>query len=181
LIEKLRQSCALTLKLKHKKNLKWIYQTFGRNIKLFIKKNLLIKLPSILEVVNSNKGFSINKTLIFDTNKTVKEFISKLNNKNLIFLKCNFCNYENRNVEVQCFYLTTDFNFSINYKTETKLYLKMVNIYFITKRNLLPICHKHYTEYEKKELFLNTRKLSNIVNMTYKSFKNLKKFNLKYI
>lgn len=144
LIEKLKQSCILTLKTKHNKNLKWVFKIFSKNIKQFILTNCFIKLPVFTEICNINRGFFLYKTLEIDINDFKKKFIYKIIKKNQIFFRCCFYNCNNKNIEIQ--YYENIKYFILNILFKTKLQIK--EIYFVIYRKQLPICSKHFLKYE---------------------------------
>jgi hypothetical protein len=138
LVEKLRKSCILTLKTKHKKNLKWVFNIYSKNVKQLLFTNYFIKLPTFAEIFTINKGFYIYKTLKIYINK----FIYKIIKKNLIFLKCCFFNCNNKNTKIHYFCEIKPFISIILLKIKPSTKIK--NIYFIIFRKQLPICNKHY-------------------------------------
>ena len=62
IVEGLRKSCALTLSIKHKKTIRWVYNTYGVDIELKLD-NIVFSLPTIKTLVNMNPKVLIKKNL----------------------------------------------------------------------------------------------------------------------
>lgn len=77
LIEGLRRSCCLTLALKHKKPLVWVYTTYSEDVKVDLPTGVVLSLPSLNYMASLESKFSVSKDCDFNLDDILK--------------KCKFC------------------------------------------------------------------------------------------
>jgi retron-type reverse transcriptase len=79
LIEGLRRSCCLTLALKHKKPLAWVYTTYSEDVKIDLPTGVVSSLPSLNYIASLESKFSVSKDCSFNLDDTIKKYRFRYN------------------------------------------------------------------------------------------------------
>lgn len=73
LIEGLRRSCCLTLALKHKKPLVWVYTTYSENVKVVLPTGMVTSLPSLNYIASLKSKFFVSTDCSFNIDAIIKK------------------------------------------------------------------------------------------------------------
>lgn len=79
LIEGLRRSCCLTLALKHKKPLVWVYTTYSEDVKVDLPTGVVSSLPSLNYIASLESKFFVSKDCSFNLDDTIKKYRFRYN------------------------------------------------------------------------------------------------------
>ena len=85
LIEGLRRSCCLTLALKHKKPLVWVYTTYSADVKIGLPTGVVSSLPSLNYISNLESKFSVSKDCSFNLDNIIKKSRFRYNSGSRMF------------------------------------------------------------------------------------------------
>jgi hypothetical protein len=73
-IEGLRKSCCLTLALKHKKPLVWVYTTYSENVVVVLPTGMITSLPNLNYIANLKSKFFVSKDCSFNLDDIMKNY-----------------------------------------------------------------------------------------------------------
>ena len=79
LIEGLRRSCCLTLALKHKKSLVWVYTTYSEDVKVDLPTGVVSSLPSLNYMASLEPKFFVSKDCRFNLDDIIKKYRFRYN------------------------------------------------------------------------------------------------------
>jgi len=99
-VEGLRRSCALSLAIKHKKNLKWSYHNYGLDIKVDVG-DRTFSLPTIKTLSDMDINFLIKEdTVGLDIDNILKKYKSRLRKGGQMFSQCAVSGCYNSDIEI---------------------------------------------------------------------------------
>lgn len=79
LVEGLRRSCCLTLALKHKKPLVWVYTTYSENVKVVLPTGMVMSLPSLNYIASLKPKFFVSKDCSFNIDDIINKYRFRCN------------------------------------------------------------------------------------------------------
>jgi retron-type reverse transcriptase len=98
LIEGLRRSCILSLAIKHKKNLAWVYTMYGSDVKINLSNDSISALPSGPYMASLGPKFITKADVGFDMDKLIRAFQFRDGGK--MFSRCSVKNCNNPHVQI---------------------------------------------------------------------------------
>ena len=154
-VEGLRRSCALSLAIKHKKNLKWSYNTYGLDIRITVG-DRTFSLPTIETLAKMNKEFLIGKNEVgLDIDDLLKKYNSRLKKGGQMFSQCAVSGCTNSDIEIHHIRklsrkIEKDGKISVLNRSgrrikSSKALLSAMN------RKQLPLCKMHHLLFERGE------------------------------
>ena len=168
-VEGLRRSCALSLAIKHKKNLKWSYHNFGLDIKTTVG-DRTFSLPTIETLAHMNKEFLIKEDVIgLDIDNISKKYKFRLRKGGQMFSQCAVSGCYNSNIEIHHLRklsrkIEKDGKISVRNRAGGRV---KGNIALLSamNRKQLPLCTMHHILFERGEFSdLDTTFLEKIYN-----------------
>ena len=177
----LLKSCALTLANKHKKNLFWVYNIYGSDIKVSLGKNSKdVSLVTRSEILNSPNKFNLktkeNAMDHFSLDKVIGRF-HKLDHSLEFFVGCcvEECNATD-NIEVHHIRrlhrrVSKDGKISVLDRKGRRV-KGLPAVLTSINRKQLPLCHKHHLDFEAGKYHpLDYSKLNSVLNRNSKQFR----------
>lgn len=155
--EGLRRSCALSLAIKHKKNLKWSYNTYGLDIKITVG-DRTFSLPSIETLANMNKEFLIGENTVgFNIDDLLTHYNSRLRKSGQMFSQCAVSGCTNSDIEIHHIR-------KLSRKVEKDGKISVLNrfgrrikgskaLFSAMNRKQLPLCKMHHLLFEQGEFY----------------------------
>ena len=100
LMEGLRRSCGLTLAMKHKKPIVWVYNTYGEDIAASTPDGKTVALPPIGKVAAAATKWPDSVGASFDLDALLQKYASRLNLGGRMFSRCAVQGCNNGNVQI---------------------------------------------------------------------------------
>jgi len=168
-VEGLRRSCALSLAIKHKKNLKWSYHNYGLDIKVDVG-DRTFSLPTIKTLSDMDINFLIKEdTVGLDIDNILKKYKSRLRKGGQMFSQCAVSGCYNSDIEIHHIR-------KLSRKVEKDGKTSVLNragrrvkgstaLLSAMNRKQLPLCSMHHILFERGEFSdLDTTFLNKIYN-----------------
>ena len=153
----LRRSCALSLAIKHKKNLKWSYNTYGLDIKIAVG-DRTFSLPTIETLAKMNKEFLISENSVgLNIDDLLKRYNSRLRKGGQMFSQCAVSGCSNTDIEIH-------HTRKLSRKVENDGKISVLNrsgrrikgskaLFSAMNRKQLPLCKMHHLLFEQGEFY----------------------------
>lgn len=154
-VEGLRRSCALSLAIKHKKNLKWSYDTYGLDISVTVG-DRTFSLPTIETLSKMDKEFLIGEIEVgLNIDNLLKKYNSRLRKGGQMFSQCAVSGCTNSDIEIHHIRklsrkVEKDGKISVLNRSGRRIKGNKALLSAISRKQL-PLCKMHHLLFERGE------------------------------